>query len=46
MFDSEDNEALETPAEVTITVGTPGMNSGSVTVTGDSDGIVYWYFGC
>ena len=46
MFDSEDSEALETPAEVTVAAGIPEMNSGSVTVTGDADGIVYWYFGC
>ena len=46
MFDSEDSEALETPAEVTVAASIPGMNSGSVTVTGDADGIVYWYFGC
>ena len=46
IFDSEDSEALETAAEVTVAAGTPGMNSGSVTVTGDTDGIVYWYFGC
>ena len=46
MFDSLDDEDPVDAAEVTVVGGTPDMNSNSVTVTGDADGVVYWYFGC
>ena len=46
MFDSQETEDSVNAAEVTVTAGTPETNSNSVTVTGDTDGIVYWYFGC
>ena len=46
MFDTEDSEDLEDAAEVTVVGDTAGMNSNSVTMTGDADGVVYWYFGC
>ena len=46
MFDTEDSEDPEDAAGVTVTGGTAGMNSNSVTLTGDAEGVVYWYFGC
>ena len=46
MFDAEDSEDPEDAAGMTVTGGTADMNSNSVTVTGDAEGVVYWYFGC
>ena len=31
---------------MTLVSGTPEYNSWSVNVTGDIDGVVYWYLGC
>ena len=45
-FETEDSTILRNAAGVIVVADTPGINSGSVSVTGDADGIVYWYFGC
>ena len=45
-FETEYSDNPEDFAEVNLVVGTTRYNSGSVIVTGDLDGVVYWYFGC
>ena len=45
-FYEEDTENPEDAAGMTVVSSTTGMNRGIITVTGDTDGVVYWYFGC